>query len=201
MKKFLAFLSITFVLVVPVFAVEDYGLNATAGAAQLNTGPTDPTVIVGKIIGAGLSLIGIVFFILTLYAGIIWMVARGNEENAKKAINTIIAAAIGLIITMSAYAITSFILNAANQSALGGGGGGGNGGSGNISCVNGVAGDTECSNQSSGQKVCTTSNVCEDQCTGGTNTCQLSSENSACIASIPGTACPGNYHCCASPIE
>lgn len=122
MKKFLALLSIAFVLVTPVFA--QYGLDETAGAANLR-GESEPTVIVGRIIGAGLSLIGIVFFILTLYAGIIWMVARGNEESAKKAINTIIAAAIGMIITMSAYAITSFILEAANQSALGSGGGGG----------------------------------------------------------------------------
>lgn len=121
MKKFLALLSIAFVLVTPVFA--QYGLDETAVAANLR-GESEPTVILGRIIGAGLSLIGIVFFILTLYAGIIWMVARGNEESAKKAINTIIAAAIGMIITMSAYAITSFILDAANQSALGSGGGG-----------------------------------------------------------------------------
>ncbi len=122
MKKFLAFLSIAFVLITPVFA--QYGLDETAIAANLQ-GESEPTVILGKIIGAGLSLIGIVFFILTLYAGIVWMVARGNEESAKKAINTIIAAAIGMIITMSAYAITSFILDAANQSALGSSGGGG----------------------------------------------------------------------------
>lgn len=121
MKKFLALLSIAFVLITPVFA--QYGLEETATAANLASGPTEPTVIVGRIIGAGLSLIGIVFFILTLYAGIVWMVARGNEESAKKAINTIIAAAIGMIITMSAYAITSFILDAANESALGSGGG------------------------------------------------------------------------------
>ncbi len=119
MKKFLACLSIAFVLITPVFA-QDYGLGATADAANLR-GESNPTVILGKIIGAGLSLIGIVFFVLTLYAGITWMVARGNEESAKKAINTIIAAAIGMIITMSAYAITSFILEAANQSALGSG--------------------------------------------------------------------------------
>lgn len=120
MKKFLALLSIAFVLITPVFA--QYGLDETAGAANLK-GESEPTVIVGRIIGAGLSLIGIVFFILTLYAGIIWMVARGNEDQAKKAINTIIAAAIGMIITMSAYAITSFILEAADRSALGSGGG------------------------------------------------------------------------------
>lgn len=120
MKKFLAILSICFILTTPALA--QYGLDETAGAANLR-GESEPTVILGRVIGAGLSLIGIVFFILTLYAGIMWMVARGNEDSAKKAIDTIIAAAIGMIITMSAYAITSFILDAANQSALGSGGG------------------------------------------------------------------------------
>jgi uncharacterized protein YacL len=122
-KKFLIGVALCFVVVLPVFAQGDYGLGRTADAADLR-GESEPEVIVGRIIGAGLSLVGIVFFILTLYAGIIWMVARGDEEQAKKAINTIIAATIGLIITMSAYAITSFILDATNQSALGSGGDG-----------------------------------------------------------------------------
>lgn len=151
MKKFFAILSIMFVLVTPVFA--QYGLEETAGAANLK-GESEPTVIVGKFIGAALSLIGIVFFILTLYAGVIWMVARGNEEHAKKAIDTIIAAAIGLIITMSAYAITSFILDAANNSALVGGGGGPA-----LIDRTTACGDTRCSDQ----QVCS-SGVCVDAC-------------------------------------
>lgn len=166
MKKFLAFLAIAFVLITPVMA-QDYGLGATADAANLK-GESEPTVILGRIIGAGLSLIGIVFFILTLYAGIIWMVARGNEESAKKAINTIIAAAIGMIITMSAYAITSFILDAANQSALGSGGGGGSGpgGQSTISVLNQFC-ETEDDCSRGGRYTCMGIGTSDALCKGG----------------------------------
>jgi hypothetical protein len=44
-----------------------------------------------------------------IYAGILWMTAQGNEQQVSKAKNLLINATIGLIITLAAYAITSFI--------------------------------------------------------------------------------------------
>jgi len=67
------------------------------------------TTIVGKGIEAAFQLVSLIFFILMVYAGFKWMVARGNEENVTKARNTLVAAIIGLMITVSAYAITAFI--------------------------------------------------------------------------------------------
>lgn len=180
MKKFLAYLSIAFVLITPVFA--QYGLDETADAANLK-GESNPTVIVGKVIGAGLSLIGIVFFILTLYAGIVWMVARGNEDSAKKAINTIIAAAIGMIITMSAYAITSFILDAANQSALGGGGS-----SGSASIVTTPADEPVANDETVFEDCDDVGGICRDACvTDETRieigTCSIGTSQVCCVVS------------------
>jgi len=88
---------------------EDYGLAKTAGAAGLsNTSPDIPTVV-GNVLGTALSFIGVLFFALMVYGGFIWMTARGNEEDTKKALNTITAAVIGLIIVLSSYTITSFV--------------------------------------------------------------------------------------------
>ena len=99
---------------VAVFA-DEYGLDVTAGAAGLNRYNSTPPVLVGSVIGAALSLVGIIFFILVVYGGVLWMTARGNEEQTKKALNTIIAASIGIIIVLSSYAITNFVLSSLEE--------------------------------------------------------------------------------------
>ena len=53
------------------------------------------------------------------YAGVRWMTSRGNEELAARAKHTFEAAVIGIIITVSAYGISNFVL-----SRLGAGSGG-----------------------------------------------------------------------------
>ncbi|OGH69722.1 MAG: hypothetical protein A3C90_04075 [Candidatus Magasanikbacteria bacterium RIFCSPHIGHO2_02_FULL_51_14] len=117
-------LGVTLVFV-PLFVfAQDYGLRATAEAALLYRTDT-PAAIAGNVIGAGLSMIGVLFFILMVYAGILWMTARGNEETTKKALNTAIAAGIGMVIVLASYAITNFVFRAVESGELGGGGGGG----------------------------------------------------------------------------
>jgi len=64
---------------------------------------------VGQVISIILSFVGVLFFILMIYAGILWMTAQGNEQQVAKAKDLLINATIGLIITLAAYAITSFI--------------------------------------------------------------------------------------------
>lgn len=91
------------------------GLNTTAQMG-FGDGTTIPESItkpiseqIGTIIGALLAFIGVIFFILMIYGGFLWMTAQGNEEQITKAKNLIIAAVIGIIIVMSAYAITAYI--------------------------------------------------------------------------------------------
>lgn len=80
------------------------------GNALGDTGLSDdlPTSI-GFIIKALLSLLGTVFLILTIYAGILWMTAQGNDEKTGQAKKIIESAVIGLFIVVSAYAITAFV--------------------------------------------------------------------------------------------
>ncbi len=65
--------------------------------------------MIGTAIKALLSVIGIVFIVLIIYAGYTWMLARGNETEAQKAKDTITRAIIGLFIVLAAYAITAFV--------------------------------------------------------------------------------------------
>jgi hypothetical protein len=98
-----------FLLSASAVLAEDYGQSATAQAAGLNKYSGSLPTIAGNVIGAGLSLIGAAFFVLMVYAGVIWMTARGKEEQTKKALDTIIAAAIGIIIVLASYALTRFV--------------------------------------------------------------------------------------------
>lgn len=65
---------------------------------------------VGSVVRIALSLLGIIFTILIIYAGIMWMTARGKQEQIEKARKTITASVIGLIITVAAYSITAFVV-------------------------------------------------------------------------------------------
>lgn len=74
---------------------------------------------IATIVKAALSLVGTIFLVLTIYAGILWMTAQGEEDKIEKAQKIVKATIIGLFITLGAYAITSFV-----AVRLGGGGGG-----------------------------------------------------------------------------
>ena len=114
--KFLFSLIFVFFLVAPLVAVraDDYGLDTTAGAAGVpKTGSLQTKI--GTVTGAVLSLVGVAFFLLTLYGGFLWMSARGDDAQAKKAMGVIIDAGIGLVIVSAAYIITKFVFGAIGQ--------------------------------------------------------------------------------------
>ena len=67
-----------------------------------------PTMI-GTIIKAVLSLVGLIFFVLTVYAGFLWMTARGEDEKISKSKEILKSSIAGLFIVVSAYAITYFV--------------------------------------------------------------------------------------------
>jgi len=98
---------------------DEFGLEeAVTAAGLMNNNQRDLPTLVGSILGTALSFIGVLFFALMVFGGFMWMTARGNEEQTKKALNTITAAVIGLIIVLSSYTITSFVFKSVgiNQS-------------------------------------------------------------------------------------
>ncbi len=118
------FLTLTFAVVYaaqfflqPVFAAptaaDPYGLNESAKrtpyAPSIAQGKTLPQII-GSVISVALSLVGIIFLCLALYAGFKWMTAQGNEDEVKEATDTLLHAAGGVIVIVAAYALTNFIM-------------------------------------------------------------------------------------------
>jgi len=72
-------------------------------------GEQDLGDVAGTTINAALSLVGLIFMGLLVYAGILWMTARGQEDQIQKAQKIIVASVIGLVVSVSAYAVTVFV--------------------------------------------------------------------------------------------
>lgn len=85
------------------------GKNLTDVAGRAGTTESSLSNVVGTIINAALTLVGIIFLVLMVYAGYLWMTARGESDQVDKAKKIIIGTIIGLIIVLSAYAITAFV--------------------------------------------------------------------------------------------
>ena len=66
---------------------------------------------VGIIIRGALGLVGTIFLALTVYAGFLWMTARGDDAQVEKATHIIRRSVVGLIITVAAYSITVFVVS------------------------------------------------------------------------------------------
>ncbi len=65
---------------------------------------------VGRIINVSLGLLGAITLSLMVYAGFLWTTSAGNEEKVGQAKGIMYGAVIGLVIIMSAYTISYFIL-------------------------------------------------------------------------------------------
>ena len=86
------------------------GLDKAANAVGYKPAQT-LTDVASELIKIFLSLLGIIFIGMILFAGYNWMTAMGDKEKVTRAKDTLISAAIGIVIIVSAYAITTFIFD------------------------------------------------------------------------------------------
>ena len=86
------------------------GLEATAGIAGVNSGETDPALVIGKALEILISILGIIFLIIVVYGGITWMTAQGDPKTVTKGKDMIIEGIIGMAICLGAYAISYFVV-------------------------------------------------------------------------------------------
>ena len=100
--------------------LESLEATGETGAGFAESTGSDLPIIVGRIISGALTLVGIIFVVLLIYAGFLWMTAAGNEEKVTKAKKLLTQAVIGLGITLAAYAITTFVVNALLTATTGG---------------------------------------------------------------------------------
>ncbi|HOZ36772.1 MAG TPA: hypothetical protein PLR18_02995 [bacterium] len=85
-------------------------MKLTQDAADLPA-YTNPTAVVALVIQGLLGIVAVIFFVLVVIAGIKWMMAGGNEETVSKSKQQILNGALGLIVIIFSYAITSIVFN------------------------------------------------------------------------------------------
>lgn len=114
-SKYLAsvFLSL---LALAVFCLPAYAgpidIGQEALSEWLNLSEKDPRLIVAEIINVVIGFLSLIFVILILHAGFLFMISGGNKEKTDYAKRAIGNAIIGLIIVLSSWAITTFSIDA-----------------------------------------------------------------------------------------
>lgn len=78
-------------------------------AGKSGYGTADLPSVAGIVIRSVLGILGTIFIIMIIVAGIKWLSAGGDEKEVTTAKDYIKRAIIGLIITLSAWAIWSFV--------------------------------------------------------------------------------------------
>jgi len=99
-----ATLAATAILTLPVVA-----------AAQINLQtPNVKFTTFREVLSQGFNIIimvsGIIFVLMLLIGGVLYLLAAGNEESAKKARQLMLDAVIGLVIVVTAWAVGNYVL-------------------------------------------------------------------------------------------
>lgn len=116
-RSLLSLVLLTVILAVPLMTLAQTRIdpmeqlnNAPNLKSLGNGGESGLVKTIDNVIGVLLGFLGLLFVILVLYAGFLWMTAAGDDAKIKKAKQIIIAATIGVVIIFAAYAITSFVI-------------------------------------------------------------------------------------------
>ncbi|MBU1203385.1 Ig-like domain-containing protein [Patescibacteria group bacterium] len=116
--------SLGFVSVHKALASDVFGINDLA-STNIALGSRSIEDTVAGIINIFLGFLGILAVLIILYGGFLWMTSQGNSDKVQRAKLLIISAVIGLVIIVSAYAISRFVLQSLyNETGAGGPGGG-----------------------------------------------------------------------------
>lgn len=90
---------------------DDTGLTTTGGAIY-GSQPDIAEFLGQYIIAPALGVLGMLFFVLLIYSGVLWMTAGGKETQITKAKSVLTNSLIGLVLVVASYAISQFIINA-----------------------------------------------------------------------------------------
>lgn len=107
--------SVLFLAGYNALAQNNFGLDDTANVAFNSTGiphdgsKVDLVLTVGKLVNVALSFLGVIFLILVIYGGFLWMTAGGSEEKVGKAVAIFTNSSLGLMIVIAAYLATRYI--------------------------------------------------------------------------------------------
>ncbi len=95
---------------IPFIHAADLTSNLDLVGGESELGNEELTTTIGKLISALLSVLGVIFLLLIVWAGFTWMTAQGDPKKVDKAKDILITSVVGLIILLSAYAISTFVI-------------------------------------------------------------------------------------------
>lgn len=80
--------------------------NACGGQTLILGTPVDTVALIVNVL---LGLLGLLCLVIMIYAGWIWMMARGNQEDAKRAKDMITGTVIGMLVVLASYSFMSYV--------------------------------------------------------------------------------------------
>ncbi len=126
MKRFFSLLVLGLALILPLASTTPVqaqgfdGFGSFVGdiADEGGLGDAELETVVGSGIRIFLSILGIIFLVMILYAGFLWMTAGGDEGKVEQAQTLMKNAVVGLVIILASYAITSFVVEAISSAGI-----------------------------------------------------------------------------------
>ena len=115
------FLAVSLILVgslgllqsVPAFASNPSLSNDPLGVnygSYTGLSDQDVRVSIARVIQFVLGFLGLIFLVLVIFAGFLWMTSAGNEDRVEKAKKILWGAVIGVAIILASYGITEFVV-------------------------------------------------------------------------------------------
>ncbi len=80
--------------------------------STITSSNSDVEATIGSLIQIALGFLGVISVVIILMGGFKWMVSSGNNDNIKEAQTLIFGGVVGLAVIVSAWAITSFVVEA-----------------------------------------------------------------------------------------
>lgn len=95
----------------PVLAANPVCPAGTNGEFCKASNTSDLNKVIKSVVNVLLFLIGSVSVVVIIISGFRMVVSGGNSDSVSKARNSILYAAIGIVVSLMAYAIVNFVLN------------------------------------------------------------------------------------------
>ncbi len=74
--------------------------------------------LVGGVLNGLFAVLGLVFLVLMVYGGMLWMLSEGKEKKTNEARGFIFHSVVGLILILAAFAITNFVVGQLTEQTL-----------------------------------------------------------------------------------
>lgn len=108
--KYLVAFGVLAILAMPIVSLAEVNLGTSTVTDHIGLSDDSPLTTAAKLINSIMVILGIVAVGIVLLAGFKWMTAGGNDEKVTEAKKLMGAGVIGLVIILSAWGITTFIL-------------------------------------------------------------------------------------------